>query len=654
MRRQSTGENAPLMGEIGIQQPSIRSAKWFIFGGVGLCLVAVGLVIGAVIVVNSDSHGTVQSDETPLYSEKFIATSERPGVVVGTDSPQNKAHDVYVDSLGDGIHEPPPSDSPMGKYKYASVAADHPLCSKIGTDIMGKHCGSAVDAAIASLLCIGIENAHSTGIGGGSFVTIYDREKREVVSLDCREEAPSGASTNMFVNNTSGSLDGGLSIAVPAEVACYKKMHDMYGRLPWKQLFEPTIKLCREGFEVNQAMSKTMVELAPKIEKYPGMKIFINPTTREFYKEGEYMTRPKLADTLELIAEKGADEFYHGELAKTIVKEIRQAGGIVTLADMKNYKVLVKDALNVTLDNGGYTVFGPPPPSSGAVLMYILSILDGYNMGPRNMKTKHKTILTYHRIIEAFKFAYAKRSLLGDGRFVDIKQVVQNLTSKDYANYIRSKISDDKTHDLEYYEPDFGNEEDHGTSHLAVLGPDGSAVSVTSTINQHFGSKVRGSKTGIIYNDEMDDFSTPGTVNGFGIPASPANYIKPGKRPLSSMCPAVIIDKGGNVISVTGASGGSKITTSTAYNTVRNLWLGETIKEAIDYPRLHHQLVPLYIQIEKGFPLKYIEGLIEKGHNVTMLDSAGSVCQAIHDTQSGRYSIHANSDYRKGGAPDGY
>ncbi|CAH1774060.1 unnamed protein product, partial [Owenia fusiformis] len=437
----------------------------------------------------------------------YQAKIPKQGTLILGQTSGRSLHEVYVRGLGDGIHEPPSSNSPMGRYENAAIATDHAKCSKIGKDMMYNG-GSAVDAAIAAMLCIGVLHSQSAGIGGGSLATIYDTKKRDVLTLDCREEAPSISNTHMFVQNMDASLTGGLAIGVPSQVAiCYKKMHELYGTLPWKALFQPTIEICREGFKIGQAMGAGL-ERQTRESLNPGMKIFINPDTDEPYQEGDYMRMPDLADTLELIAEKGAQEFYHGDLARSVVNEIQEAGGRIILKDLRSYNVLVKRALNLTLANGNYTVLCPPPPSGGATLLYVLNILDGYNFSADSLATTQKSVLTYHRIIEAFKFAFAKRSLLGDERFTNTDEIVKLMMSKDYAAHIRDIITDEETHDYNYYGAEYDNVENHGTSHLSILGPDGIAVSLTSTINTFYGSKVLGTKTGILYNNNMDDFAT--------------------------------------------------------------------------------------------------------------------------------------------------
>jgi len=350
-----------------------------------------------------------------------------------------------------------------------------------------------------------------------------------------------------------------------------------------------------------------------------------------------------------------------------IIADLKEHGSIITLKDLKNYgkRNVFKPPLSAKLNNGGYTLYNPPPPTSGVVLSFILEILDGYNFTPDDISDYKKKGLTYHRIAEAFKFAYAKRSRMGDEKFVDIKELLANLTSHAYADGIRAQIDDDRTHEVAYYGPDFGAlPPDAGTAHINVMAPGGGAVALTGTINTFFGAQIRGKRTGIIFNNEMDDFSTPGTSNSFGIPASPANYIVPGKMPMSSQCPTIAVDGEGRVIMTSGAAGGSRITTSTSFIMANALWLGLDLKEAVDTPRIHHQLMPDELKYEPDLEKEVLEELRARKHKLVQMPYGMSISQHIHNkcespslTASHLQTdecIEAVSDGRKGGNPDGF
>lgn len=598
------------------------------------CIVALGLGLGFVLTKNQDNNGT-PCGEAGTES----GTTDPNPTTPGTSTPHGA------------------SPSLEGHYRYAAVSSDTGSCAQIGIDIMGRRQGSVVDATIATILCQCVENSHSCGIGGGHFMTIYNRENNTAYTILAREMAPGAATENMFVPKNKSSTEGGLAIGVPGEIKGLYEAWKIGGKLPWKDLFQPTIKRLRDGFKVSEPLAVAIAQQTTVLMRQEHLRLTLtNPQTGRPYNQGETIKMPLLAKTFEAIAD-DPHALYNGSLVDDVVADIQEAGGIITKQDLQNYVAVIKEPLVVKLKDNS-TIFTPPPPSSGAVYAMILNIADKYGFNPDSVSTTEKSTLTWHRIVEAMKFAYAKRSSLGDPdkesqSFKDgIDELVKNMTSSSYADYVRSRISDDATHDTMYYGPTFYDQSKTGTSHLAVLAPNGDAASITSTINLYFGSKVVGKRTGIIFNNEMDDFSTPNTTNFFGVPASAANFIKPGKRPLSSMCPSIVVDSDGHVKLVVGASGGTKITTSTALVSIETLWFKYGIKKAIDHKRLHHQLLPAYISVEEGFDPQVINGLKRIGHNITMSASAGSIVQGILQNEEGK--ITANADYRKRGVPDGY
>nr|XP_027223731.1 glutathione hydrolase 1 proenzyme-like isoform X1 [Penaeus vannamei] len=547
--------------------------------------------------------------------------------------------------------EPPPSETELGEFNTAAVSSDGTPCAQIATDILKRN-GTAADAAVAGLFCVGVINTQSMGLGGGFLMTYYDRSTGKAYSLNARESAPSEAYEDMYGGDAELAQKGGLAVAVPGELRGYRELYERFGgNLPWAELLEPTIKLCEDGHLVNWHMARALKFNAEDIKKEPSMSVFINPETGDVYKEGDTLKRPQLAKTLRDL-QQDPDALYSGQLASKLAQDIQSFGGIVTEEDLRMYKPVWKEAMNITLQHGQISMFSVPPPGSGLILGFILNILDEYGLTPESIDDSN-IVLTHHRITEAMKWAYAKRTELGDADFVDMSGLTKNLTSDDYAAYIHSQITDDRTfQDPEHYGAVTADPDDHGTAHFSLLAPNGDAVSVTSTVNLYFGAGIRSVQTGIVLNDEMDDFSAPNITNYFGIPPSPANFIRPGKRPLSSMCPAVFVDSKGDVRLIIGAAGGTKISSGVAWASLRNLWFGDNIKEAVDARRIHHQLFPMTFSYEQGILPKIVEGLQAIGHVTEEFGIGGSVVCAIARGDNGK--IYANSDFRKAGEVDGF
>ncbi|XP_049765276.1 scoloptoxin SSD14-like [Schistocerca cancellata] len=547
----------------------------------------------------------------------------------------------------DGPKPLPPSDSIMGVYTHAAVATNGYLCAGIGRDILEMG-GNAVEAAIAALFCEGVICLQSMGLGGGFLMTIYSRENQTAVTLNARETAPANSSADMYHGNSTLSQRGGMAAAVPGELKGYWEAFSAYksGNVTWSDLVYPSVKICQEGFEVSPYLAKVLKSNEDSIKESETLsELLINPETGNVWQLGDILKRPTLGETLIKIAEYGIDIFYNGSLGENFIQDVKDLGGVMTMEDLRDYEVVWEPPVSAKMD-GNITLYTSPLPGSGPLLVFMLNILDGY------IPTSDE-ITTYQRITEAFKYGYGRRTELGDPYFNEsVLEIVKNLTSRSYAESIRAQISDTETYsDPEHYGAVLSQPDDHGTAHISVIAPNGDAVSVTSTINLTFGAKVVSNSTGIILNDEMDDFSAPNITNAFGIPPSPANFIQPGKRPLSSMTPAIFVNGSGDVQLVTGAAGGTKITSGTALVSMYSLWFNKNIKEAIDHRRIHHQLFPMALQYEEGFEENVIKGLTAIGHDVQEFAVGGSTATGIA-VSGGK--IYANSDFRRNGVVAGF
>ncbi|XP_024941854.1 uncharacterized protein LOC107268717 [Cephus cinctus] len=548
----------------------------------------------------------------------------------------------------DPLEAPPPSWSRLRQFKRGAVCADGAPCALIGKSILDRN-GSAVDATLAAMICNGLINMQSMGFGGGFLMTIYERAAQKAIVLNARDCAPQAARTNMYEKeDKDASKVGALASGVPGELAGYWEAHRRFGKLPWSEIFQPSIELCETGYNLTQIQYDGLLANKNSIHRDPTLKKwFVDPETNEFKKAGSVIRPEELCRTMKIIARKSAGELYNGTLGKTLVEDLKQRGGIITMKDLNDYRAKWEDPVETKLSNGEQ-VFTAGLPGSGALLAFALNVLDEFKFSANSLADVNSTVTTYHRIIETFKYAYAFRNSLGDQDFVNLTDILGNLTSKDYARSIREKINDNRTwNDPGHYGAstagDFG---DHGTAHISVLAPNGDAVSVTSTINIYFGSGIVSQSTGILMNSGMDDFGIPSRYSYFGLPPSPNNYIQPGKRALSSMAPTILVENNGEVRMVIGAAGGTKITTALAYTIARQLWMNNTIKQAVDAARIHHQLFPMKIIYEFGVPAQVIDGLKKLGHQTARYRNRGSVvCVLVQ--QNG--TVYANADFRKGG-----
>uniref|UniRef100_A0A671PXQ9 Gamma-glutamyltransferase 5a n=1 Tax=Sinocyclocheilus anshuiensis TaxID=1608454 RepID=A0A671PXQ9_9TELE len=505
-----------------------------------------------------------------------------------------------------------------GLYKKAAVAADSETCSKIGRDVLQLG-GSAVDGAIATLLCTSIINPQSMGIGGGSIFTIREQSGRVRV-INARETVPKAFKTDLLAMcpTTIQPVEGAHWIGVPGDIRGYERAHKLYGRLPWASLFEPTIKMAREGVPIPYVFSQFLPLLLKEKPESPLRQLFQNEEG-ELLKEGDIVRFEKLADTLEIIAEQGADALYIGDIAKDLVSDIQSAGGTISLEDLRSFGASELGAWEVAL--GEYEMHFPPPPAGGATLSFMLNTMLGFDLNSASLEGDKK-VLTFQRYVETCKFANGLKKFMKDPNFAS-----QTVEQKSALN----------TYDASYYNvtPYLDS---HGTTHVSVLAEDGMAVSVTSTINHIFGSRIFSPKTGILLNNELADF------------CGKTDHIHAGEQPPSSMSPVILYSPSQKHVVVIGASGGSMITTGVALTLMNFLWFGKTLQDSIDAPVVFVDSKNV-LNFEPLFDKIVLESLNKTGHKVKVPQMFYNVVNAVSKENN---CIEAVSDSQKHGKAAGY
>ncbi|GFG01929.1 gamma-glutamyltranspeptidase 1 [Aspergillus udagawae] len=501
--------------------------------------------------------------------------------------------------------------------KRGAVASESAICSRHGIDILELG-GNAADALVATVLCVGVIGMYHSGIGGGGFMLVR-APNGSFEFIDFRETAPAAAFEEMFNNSTGASTIGGLASGVPGELRGLEHLHKKYGSLPWSVLVQPAIRTAREGFPVGRDLVRYMKSAVGAGKDF----LVENPTwALDFAPNGtrvglgDIMTRRRYADTLETIAKKGPDAFYSGPIAETMINALQAANGTMTLEDLRNYTVAIRNVSQI--DYRG-----------------ILKILNTYDdfFAPGNVN------LSTHRLDEAMRFGYGERTKFGDPLFVaGLDEYEEDMLKQSTIDEIRRKISDVRTQNVSAYDPQgIESLNDSGTSHVVVADHTGLAISLITTINTLFGSQVMVPETGIIMNNEMDDFSIPGKSNSFGYIPSKANYIRPGKRPLSSITPAIVTRPDGRLFFLAGSAGGSRIITATVQNIIRVIDQGLSAAQALAQPRLHDQLVPNQVSFEYTYDNSTVDFMKSRGHNVTWVAPGQSTAQAIQVLPNGTF-----------------
>jgi gamma-glutamyltranspeptidase / glutathione hydrolase len=539
--------------------------------------------------------------------------------------------------------------------KRGMVVSAHPLASQAGLEIL-RQGGNAVDAAVATTFAISVVEPFSAGIGGGGFLILHRANNSEMKALDFRERAPLKATKNMYLDaqgkvRPDVSIDGYLSVGVPGTVAGLYQVHRQYGKLPWAKLVAPAIKYAQDGFVVTDRFTSAVESRKQLIlGNQAARQVFTRNGT--LYAPGEKLVQRDLAKTLQQIAI-APQSFYTGNIARAIASDMAKKGGLVTLEDLKTYKPIWRTPVCGTFQTA--RICSMPPPSSGGIhLLQILNII-----GDTDFKAKgwHNPDVL-HLMVEAMRIAYADRSqYLGDPDFVKVP--VQQLISREYAAKRRQEIRMDKATPSTQVKPvdkstleRFTKAESPDTSHLTVVDEQRNAVSLTFTVNYGFGSGVVTPGTGILLNDEMDDFAAaPGVPNAYGLVGGDANAIAPRKTPLSSMTPA-IVTQNNRLKMATGAPGGSTIITTVLQVIINVLAYDMSAGEAVSAPRIHHQWLPDELRIQPfGLDTATIVELKRRGHQVKQTSPWGNA-NAIVVTTDGK--LEGAADPRGEGSPSGY
>jgi gamma-glutamyltranspeptidase/glutathione hydrolase len=503
------------------------------------------------------------------------------------------------------------------------VVSDSELASQAGLEILNRG-GNAVDAAIATAFALSVVDQASSGLGGGGFMVIYDAKARRAHALDFRESAPEGAHKELYMKDgkpaPSASVTGALAVAVPGEVAGLMQAFKQFGTLPLPVLMAPAIRLASDGFPLDITLRYAIDRQQATMKKFPDLaRIFMQKDTVPA--EGDIIRQPELGETLKAIAAQGSDVFYRGWIAEAIVETIKKEGGVLRLEDFKGYKPVWREPLIGTYRK--HTVITMPPPSSGGIaLVQMLNVLENYPL----KALSHNSGTYLHLMTEAMKHAFADRALyLGDPDFV--KAPISTLASKEYAAWIRGRISAAKTYPPKYYGLVNFKAEQGGTTHFSVIDRFGNAVACTQTVNTRFGSKILVPKTGIVLNNEIDDFAIHPSGNVYGLVGNEANSLQPNKRPLSSMAPTVIL-RGERPEVVVGAAGGPRIISATLQVILNVIDFHMPVKEAVIAPRIHHQWMPDSLIVEADIGTDTKRALERRGHNVRERGVVG-VAQAI-------------------------
>jgi len=552
--------------------------------------------------------------------------------------------------LAMGLQTWPAMPQPKAHAVERAGAAGHGMVvsvsgpgSEVGKDILLKG-GNAVDAAVATAFTLAVTYPAAGNIGGGGFMMIYPGAGAEPVLIDYRETAPAASTKTMFA--TRESWYGHLVVGVPGTVRGLALAHQKFGKLKWKEVVEPAVRLAEKGFAIDSNLANSLNNILGNAKDYPELQRVLGKNGKAEWEAGDRLTQPDLANTLRLIGDHGPVAFYKGEIADKIVAEMKAGNGLISKEDLAHYEAKARTPIHGTYR--GYDVYGPPPPSSGGIcLVEMLNILESFDL-PKRSRTSPETV---HLMIESMRRAYCDRArYLGDADFVKIPA---KLTTKEYARELARTIDKGKATRSEDLAKDIPlTKEGDSTTHFSVIDRDGMAVSNTYTLERSYGSHVVVKGAGFLLNDEMMDFNwKPGVTDYKGRIGTEPNQIAPGKRMLSSQTP-IIVAKNGKAFLVTGSPGSRTIINTVLCIVVNVIDFDMGLQEAVDAPRLHHQWFPDEVRFEglSEYPA-LVEGLRKMGHRV-FATRQGDAHSILVDPKTGVY--HGAADHRISGKATGY
>lgn len=523
------------------------------------------------------------------------------------------------------------------------VATEQEIASQVGLDIL-REGGNAIDAAVGIGFALAVTLPNAGNIGGGGFMMLHDAKTGRNIALDFREMAPGQASRDMYLDAEGKVVDGKslfthYAVGVPGTVAGLEHALKKWGSMPLSRLMAPAISLAENGFTVSQSLAGALNAEKSTMNKWPATQA-IFWRNGEPLKAGDLLVQKDLAQSLRQIATQGSYAFYRGDIARKIAREMAPYPGALTLQDLGNYKVVEREPIKGSYR--GYEIATMPPPSSGGPhLVQILNILERWPLAQWGSNSDQ----TMHHMTESMKLAYVDRSeYLGDPDFVQIP--LKGLTSKRYADELARQIGE-KARPSQSIKPGGPQPYESGeTTHYSVMDKAGNAVAVTYTLNTNFGTGIVAAGTGILLNNEMDDFSAkPGVANAYGLIGGDANAVQAGKRPLSSMTPTIVL-KNNQPVLITGSPGGARIITTVLQTVVNAIDFNMNPAESASTPRFHHQWLPDELRIEKGFSPDTLRLLAQRGHNIALKAAMGRT-QTIQIRDG---AMHGYSDPRN---PDG-